>query len=160
MEKVQEETLAALYAKNSVTLSDGREVAVSKMKVKHIKTSLDLIRNILEGLSTATKGSEQGTSGIPGLSGGLTPDTILQLISNNIDATFKLLSYHVSIPEADIQELDIEDLFALVMKAVELNKDFFTQKVLPALRLTPIAEEPVEVGLVVPPTTEEKRNEQ
>lgn len=131
---VKEGTLDAIYSMDEVTLTGGRKVKVSRMKVRHVKKALDLIRAIVKGFLTT--GIEVSTTVIADVAGntvGIKPEAILQLISNNYDEAFALVGFHVDIPEEELLELDLEDGLLIVSAVVRINADFFTRRVLPLL---------------------------
>lgn len=59
---------------------------------------------------------------------------ILQLIADKTDDVYDLLGSMSSLGDKDkVAALNIEDIFLLAKAVVEVNRDFFTKRVLPAL---------------------------
>lgn len=133
-----EDTLDAVFSGHEVILADGRKVALSKMKVRYLKPTLALIRKVIAGVSFATASAPvmTGDAGVLAAAAPeslITPDVILQLIADNLDDALTLISYHTSLTNEEMQELDLDAALPIIGGVVALNYDFFTSQVLPLL---------------------------
>lgn len=128
----------------TVELEDGRIVTISKFKVKQIPLMADLVSKVeaviknknaeLEAEYLKLKEAEdiEGLKAFAGDTSG-NMNLIVGVIVDQLEAVSAVLSSITGLAVDEVMELTIDELAALVTGVVLLNKDFFTQKVLPAL---------------------------
>lgn len=126
---MSDDALGTVLGKNfidSVPIRNGAEkVGIRKCRVKDLK----LISNLLSEIST-----ELGVT----TEGGITTDlgdasVIIRLIATCADKVYDACAALCSLDKEQLEELDLDDGVAVVLKAYEVNKDFFTTKVFPLL---------------------------
>lgn len=131
------DAVKALTRKAVVELSDGRSVETRLCKVKDIPVFVQFIGMLF---------GELGVVGVPlsdqkaveGLVAAKMNDPafILKLISEKANELFVIIARFTSLSVEDIAELDVDDAVTVCQRVVEINYDFFTQKVLPAIQAT------------------------
>lgn len=123
-----EEVLAQLFEKNKITLpASKREVEVKKVTLRTMKPVMDLIATVLDTLKLSD--ANLPTVDLQN------PAFLLKLISNHFDQTIELASKLCSLTQDELLDLDTDESVLVVGAIIALNRDFFTKKVLPNLRL-------------------------
>lgn len=101
--------------KKKVILSDGKEIVVYKLKIKHI-------RNITKILSQLPENFKIGGSSDNSLV--LTIKTLSTLLFENFDDILALVAECTDSNSQDLEDISLEDLTLLVKTLYEVNKDF------------------------------------
>lgn len=124
-----------LVRKDTVKLSDGRDVEARLCKVKDIPVFVEFVGLVF---------SQLGLSGVPmsdekAIADVVTarvndPAFILKLISENAEKVFAIVAGFTNLSLAEVQELDVDDAVMVCQRVVEINYSFFTQRVLPVLQ--------------------------
>ena len=120
--------------KLEVTLSEDKKVEVRLCKVKDIAVFLTFTSKLFDEL-----GVEGGINSQAALEAAVhaklqNPSAILKLISEQGPEVWTIVSKFTSMSIEDINELDLDDAITVIQKVVEINYDFFTKRVLPAIR--------------------------
>ena len=123
-----QQVLDQIFSQKTVTLSDGRNVALKKVTVRTLKPVIDLLSRAMADLKLS--GEE-----VAGQMLGADPSLILKLISKYYDETVELSSLLSDVPLEDVYELGADDGLTLAQGIIVLNQDFFTKSVLPTLGL-------------------------
>jgi hypothetical protein len=123
-----DEVLTQLFSKNKIVLpSNGREVEIKKVTLRTMKPVMDLIATVLEHLNLSNENLPTVDLQNPAF--------LLKLISNHFDQTTELASKLCSLTLDELLDLETDESVLVVGAIIALNKDFFTKKVLPNLRL-------------------------
>lgn len=115
---------------HKVTLPSGKEVQVYVCKTKHLPILLRLLSTVFEPLNL-----KLSTRPKPGEIAMLLDDVgfLLNLVAANFPLIVEAARTLTELNEDDVQELDIDDLVAVIDGIIRRNYDFFTQRLLPAL---------------------------
>lgn len=127
-----EQAVAELVRTAAVVLSTGKQAQVHVCKVKDIPeftsfvgvlfTELHIRMDDLGGLQAQLE--EQFRD----------PGFILQLIAKHGHMVFEMASRLTDLSVEEVKDLDLDDAVAVLSKLVEVNYDFFTLRVIPALK--------------------------
>lgn len=131
----QEKTVASVYQKTprTVVTEDGVEVVIKKVTPRTLPDVLTFLQRTFADLKV-----EDGKPTIDMKD----PAVVLQLIANRSDDMYSLIAAHSSLTKDELLDISLDDIAKIVVAEVEVNKDFFTQNVLPVLlRLFPDAGE-------------------
>lgn len=93
----------------------GEDVPIPKIKVKHVTSVLKLIRPFVGKLEETSKMD------------------VLSLVEENMPEVVSLLALLLSWPKDKVENLDLDEMVELTAGVLEVNFDFFAQKVLPSL---------------------------
>lgn len=134
MENGAKETLEVLAsAGKTVELTDGKVVTVKVCSGKVLPKMLTTVSKIAESLELDlkdTKGIEEKL-----LSKLNNVGFLLQLISNYSVDVFSLTADLSDMGSADaVADLPLDDLARVVLRVVEVNRDFFMTRVLPVIK--------------------------
>jgi hypothetical protein len=108
-------------------LSDGTECVIYKTKARHIPATAELIARIITGLAE-----------VPGATLGfefLDRDNVgqlLQLIAKFARDLPEHVANHCSLSVEEVMDLDGDDYLLLILKIIEVNKRFFSERLGPA----------------------------
>lgn len=140
----------ALFATpDQVQLDDGRSVTAFKIRMKNNAFVTSLIAKLV---------GELGIDGNGDVSINLSDKAqLLQLIAKFPDDINQMCAELSSLTRAEVDELDIADGLALVLKIVQVNRSFFVEKVAPliGMRLGASAAKTEEAPAEVQAQTEE-----
>lgn len=109
-----------------VKMHNGSIVTVFTCKVKHVGPLARFVQEAFDILDIK-KLSDLSTVELQ------EPAVYLKLISNGVDSLFSVASMLCTLSYEAFCELEIDDAVAIIMKEVEVNKDFFMSRVLPLL---------------------------
>lgn len=124
--------LIVVGGKATIKLSDNSEVVVKVCNGKALPMLLTFGAELARDLDLTLSNPES----IKGRLLDRVDDVefILQLISNKAKAVYGLLAVMSSLQTVErVEELSIEDLYDLSRAVIEVNRDFFTKRVLPTL---------------------------
>lgn len=120
--------LSQLFDKQSITLPVfGKEVGVRKVTLRTMKPVTDLLSRVLDDLKLTAEN-------VPTVDFG-SPAVILKLISKYYDEVTRIVVDHTTLTLDDLLDMDTDESVLVIQAVIVLNKDFFTKKVLPNLRL-------------------------
>lgn len=140
------DTTDVLFNTPSVTLADGSKVVVKKVSLRTFGPVLDFVRKVFDGLDIH--------GGIPMIDL-LSPGPILQLISKNLEDAYGVIVLLSNVEKEKLLDLDLDDALLIALKIVEVNKRFFTEKILPqVVKLMPSTSEEAAEKAVQPTQTE------
>lgn len=118
------------YKGETCVLSDGRKVKILVCKGRHVPIVISFLQAIISdlGISKNTKASLIAIKD-------RIQDTefILQIFAKRYTDVLTVLSAMTEEEEKTLDDMDLDDLLAIVVKVVEVNKRFFTDRVLPLL---------------------------
>lgn len=110
---------------DEIVLDDGRKVVAQKIKMKHNAFMIRLVEKLIAELGV----DEKGNVTIP-----LSDRTkLLQLIAKFPDDLNHAMSLLSSLSLEEVEDLDLADGVKLLLKIVEVNKNFFIEKVVPLI---------------------------
>ena len=113
----------------SITLDDGREVAINKCKVKHLGTVLRLVSDVIDALGINDfKKAEEGAAKIDD------PSFIMTLITEHIEQFARSVAMLTSLSDEEFEDLELDDAMLVVVAAYRVNESFLSSKVLPIVR--------------------------
>ncbi|MCK5307027.1 MAG: hypothetical protein KAJ73_00310 [Zetaproteobacteria bacterium] len=113
----------------SITLDDGREVAIHKCKVKHLGTVLLLVSDVINALGINDfQKAEAGAAKIED------PSFIMTLITEHIEQFARAVAMLTSLTDEEFEDLELDDAMVVVMAAYRVNESFLSSKVLPIVR--------------------------
>lgn len=127
-----------------VTLTNGDVVTVRKFKVKDIPLISGLLVKLQKFIADRSAkleeeyaklkeaGDEEGLRAFAKDTEG-NMNLIVTMVTDNLDDVAGVLASVTGLSIDRVMDLELDELAALCMGVVLLNKDFFTQKVLPAL---------------------------
>ncbi len=115
---------------NKVVLSTNREVVIRKVTLRTLPKVMEFLQGALTDL--------QGESVT--LDGGLAPSTVLRLIANRLEATYDILVSLTDMSKDELLDGEMDDAVAIAVKVWEVNRDFFTQKIVPLLPTLAVAQ--------------------
>ena len=122
------EVLDQLFTEQKITLpSSKKEVKIKKVTLRTMKPVMDLIAEVLEELQLSVDNLPTVNLQNPAL--------LLKLISNRFEQVIAVAGKLSSLTEDELLDMDMDESVIVVQAIVALNKDFFTTKVLPNLRL-------------------------
>jgi hypothetical protein len=114
------------------TLSDGRDVVISKSKLRNLTRIINFAQRVISSLTSAGVIGVSGT----GLSVAVNnPSVILQLIAEFSDEFYSIAQLHVSLSLDELMDIDTDDAVLLFIEIINYNKHFFVQRVAPLLKL-------------------------
>jgi hypothetical protein len=114
----------------SVTLPSGRAVEVQVCKTRHLPILLRLLALVFEPLNI--KLSQKPKPGeIASMLDNLS--FVLNIVATNLPVVLEAARSLTPLKPDEIDDLDIDDLVALLDAIIRRNYDFFTQRLLPAL---------------------------
>lgn len=102
---------------DKVTLNDGRVIEVSKIKVKQLSPILKAVKSIPFDMIGKDVKSEH----------------VISLVADHIGVATELVTILTTMPREEVEELDLDDMIAIITVMLEVNIDFFTKSVLPLL---------------------------
>lgn len=105
-----------INAPQQIALSDGRVLDVTPVRVKDLPAFMAAIEPVL---SLAVDGSD-----------------VLALMVRDSESVIAATAIGLRIPRTEIDEFGLDDLVVCAGKVLEVNADFFAQRVLPAINLT------------------------
>lgn len=111
----------------TVTLEMGTVVSIRKCKVKDTSSALRLMKVLFDTVGIKRL-SDVATLDLENI------DTILQLIANAQEPLFAIAADLSGMTEAEFDELEIDDAIRIILKAFEVNKRFFLDRVLPLVQ--------------------------
>lgn len=129
-----DKTLETLTGKVTVPWN-GRDVEVKRLTLRTMKPIIDFVRDIYSELET-------DDMGIPSImresqvEGSLPPtfvEVILKLISKYYDESLSVVVLLTDLEEDDLLDMEADKALEVILKVVEVNRDFFTQRILPQL---------------------------
>ena len=100
----------------------GTEVEIRHVKVGKVSAITEIIGPLIPLFTQAG-----------GLKGGFSAPNIASLVMTHTKDVVRLVSIVTDKPEKWVNELDIDELITLVTDIVEVNLDFFIQRVLPSV---------------------------
>lgn len=113
------------------TLADGREVILHKTKAKYVARVAQFVAKIVNDLA-AVPGATLGVEFMDASNNG----SILHLISKYAEELPEYVAMHCSLTKEEVDELDADDYVVLMIKIVNYNKRFFSERVAPLLAAT------------------------
>lgn len=129
--------LAQLFDKNTVTVASlKRDVTVKKVTLRTLKPVTALLGVFLEDMKAA---SGEGT--VIDMN---EPSFILKLISKYYDDVITIVLSLSDTTEDELLDLPADESVLIIQAIMVLNKTFFTEKVLPNLRLVSMEEATVD----------------
>lgn len=129
------QALEKLFSQKTVTLSDGRDVAINRVSVRTLGPALALLAKVVEDLKLdITKGID--TTAFDG-----DPAGVLKLISKHYEELVTVAASLTDLTLDDAQKLGADDGVLLIQAVYLVNQDFFTKNVLPALGLVAASRE-------------------
>ena len=129
------QALEKLFSQKTVTLSDGRDVAINRVSVRTLGPALALLAKVVEDLKLdITKGID--TTAFDG-----DPAGVLKLISKHYDDVVAVVADHCALSLDEVKQLEADDGVMLAQAVYLLNQDFFTKNVLPAMSLVSASRE-------------------
>lgn len=99
----------------------GVEIAINKIKMGQLSKVLQLMTPFAESFIKKPAVMEEANY------------VLLQVFTNHTDNVLQLLELLTGQPKAWIESLDLDDGVFILTKVVEVNLDFFIQKLLPML---------------------------
>lgn len=150
MEEVQKSDLEVVIPPNDnrVTLNDGTEIVVGRMKMRQLTDVLTAAGPMLEDLKAQGKkhlaeklptiGKMDSELAAPTVSDERADDPvgqtdILSLIEKHGATVAKTVAILVDKPTAWVGNLEVDEMLRLTTRVLEVNLDFFTQRVFPEL---------------------------
>ncbi len=125
-----QETLAQLFGKSSITLPVfGKEVVIKKVTLRTMKPVTDLIAKVMSDIAMNTEDGEFTAATMQD------PSFILKLISKYYEDIVTAVVSLSSVTKDELLDMDTDESVLLIQAVMVLNRDFFTKKVLPNLRL-------------------------
>jgi hypothetical protein len=126
----QAETVFPVSPLMEVTSYDNqiKTVTIRKVTLRTMKPAIEYLNKIMNLLEVNEKTKTKG--------GGLNlrdPKIILKLISEMQEDTVKVLAAHCDLAYEEFLDLDIDQSVALAIRIFEVNRDFFTARVLPLI---------------------------
>jgi hypothetical protein len=124
----------------TIKLSNGSTVEIYRCKVKQIGEILEFLKFVFESLGIAKVSDLYRMRGdteiVASELGAKLDDTelILQLIAKSMDRVFGISSSLSNVALHEFYELELDDALAVCLKVWEVNRDFFLQRILPALK--------------------------
>lgn len=128
-EVLQEQLNTIQGTGEQVSISDGRVVKVYKCKVKQIARITALISTVLSDLGYSNMDDSKAVAELETRTSN--PAFLLQLVANNVGDLMSVAASLCDMSDDEFQELDLEDAQAIIEKEVEINKDFFLNRLLP-----------------------------
>jgi hypothetical protein len=112
-------------------LPSGREVEVYICKTRHLPVLLRLLSTIFEPLNIKFSQKPQ-----PGEITMMLDNVafVLTIVANNLPIVFEAARTLTPLKPEELDELDIDDLVAVIDAIIRRNYDFFTVRLLPALQ--------------------------
>jgi hypothetical protein len=92
----------------------GERLVIPKIKVKHVTAVIKLVKPFIGRLES-------------------TKVDVVSLIENNLEDLTNLLALLLNWDKAKVENLDMDEMVELTAAVLEVNFDFFAQKVLPSL---------------------------
>jgi hypothetical protein len=109
-----------------VELTDGTKVNIYKCKTKHTGMVLRLISNIMR---------ELGFTSFAEVSFRLDdPSYMAEILAHTSEEIFEVAIQLCDMSKEHFMELELDDTLKIVMAEFQLNKDFFSQRVLPIVQ--------------------------
>ena len=118
---------------NSVTLSDTSEVTILVCNGESLPRLLKFAATVSEDLGLTLSDPDSIKSKM--LEKADDVSFLLKLIAKYSDEVYALLGVMSSLGSADaVKRLPIDDILTVLLRAVTVNRDFFTQRVLPIFK--------------------------
>lgn len=110
-----------------LVLKDGTKIEIYKCKTRNIGSVLQLVSKVLEDL------------GVKDTKGAITvdlndPAVMLKILAQSSGNVLEVAGDLCSLSHEQIADLEIDDTLKVVMRIVEVNKDFFSKNVLPIVQ--------------------------
>lgn len=119
-----------------MVLSDDTTVDIYRCKVRYLARVTALLNIVLTelGIDDVDKGvdSLQGDTAKININD---PRTYLKLFDKCYDELVNLTALLCSLDKDAVEDLELEDMVQLLQKIVAVNKDFFSNRVMPMLRV-------------------------
>ena len=126
MSQSLEQTIDTIAAIPSVVeLSDGRKVAILKVKVAHLSHMIRFVNKVVTQLGVNSGGE---------VSVDLTnPATLLTMLSDLPDDVAHIASLLTDLPAGELEQLGVDDGLTVVTAIITVNHDFFMKNVRPKI---------------------------
>lgn len=124
MSAVTSDALEVLAPEGAVVTFRGEQLRIVPIPVGDIPRLVRVLRPVMQALSIDA--SEVASIDI-------TPDLVMQLVADHAPALFEAVALCSGKPASHIEGGDLAEFIALVLKVVEVNRDFFTRQVAPLL---------------------------
>jgi hypothetical protein len=136
MSNAQDKMLGAVKrlskSRKTVTLVDGVEVDIYACQVRHLPSLVYAVESVFKELGvTDIAGATEAATDIAGSLNN--PQRLLQLIAKFTHEVSEIGTTLCSLDDEDFQELEIDDFLKVLIAEVEVNRDFFMQRVKPLL---------------------------
>lgn len=112
---------------NTLLLDNDVNVEVYKCKVRQLTKVSAFLKIVLKELGVTNVESQELKIDLND------PNTYLVLFDNCYDATIELIVSLCSLSEEELDDLELDMLIDLIMKIFEVNKTFFSNRVMPLL---------------------------
>ena len=127
--KADESEVLAGGGTTNITLSTGVTVDIYKCKVKHFAFMVNLLRSVMARMDITDVGKmEEQADKLESI------ESLMDFIMECSTDLFHLMSLLTSLSTEDVEELEFEDAYAVILSVWGLNKDFFLNKVLPVVK--------------------------
>lgn len=120
-----DDVISTLYADTSYTFTTGAKYEIKKVNLRVLPDVLNYVKTVMSDLKIV--------GGMPTIDL-LNPADILQLISNNLDASYQMATRLSSITMDELLDAEMDDSLGLIVKIVGVNRSFFVSKVAPLLK--------------------------
>ncbi len=116
--------LAVLAPADTEVTFRGEQLRLTPIPVGDIPRLVRVLRPVMQALSI-------DASAVASID--ITPDLVMQLVADHAPALFEAVALCSGKPASHIEGGDLAEFIALVLRVVEVNRDFFTRQVAPLL---------------------------